>query len=200
MDTEELFSLITEAETLLQSVFITRGRDRMPPEDHETMNLSELNEVFGEAKSDLETFLSSYHNDPEAFIDTVNARILRGKALSAEGKLPSLRKLEITSPPTALNGMETSQRDFGLFIDWQLKAAEVTFPKGTPGFVKALDRLSRLTDEDIIKFREGGLTAEKALEWADFYKKAVFFTPSNPTAPGRAILMMTIADRLRALY
>lgn len=196
MEADELLDLIAKTETMLRAA---RGRDRMPPPDHDQREVSELVGMFEDAEPELEAFLESYHDRPDAFVAAIYARMKRGKEMAAAGELVSLRRLEVTSPPTMLDGEEVNQREFGRFIDWQGKEAGVVYDKGTPGFVKALDRCRRLTDEDIARFKARGLTPDKAMEWALFYKKAAFFTPNNPTAPGRAVLMLTIARRLRAL-
>jgi hypothetical protein len=71
--------------------------------------------------------------------------------------------------------------EFGAAIGW-----------GT-GNADALARAEELTAEELERI---GVTSDLASQWADFYDTITQLFPQNPSAPGRAFLMRTAADKL----
>jgi hypothetical protein len=85
-----------------------------------------------------------------------------------------------------------SLREFGEFIGWGKNGTD-----GKTGTQLALERLASITANDIQAFRAGGLTADMARAWANFYEFVHATSPGNPSAAGRQILMQAISEWLR---
>jgi len=82
--------------------------------------------------------------------------------------------------PSAPDGMTNTE--FGKFMEWGLVSD---------------DARAQIPTLDADRLRAGGLTAEKAQEWADFYDKIAAWDPYNKNAPGRHDLMEAAAKVLR---
>jgi hypothetical protein len=90
------------------------------------------------------------------------------------------------SLPLPPNGMTLPQ--VGTLIEWG--------SNHPTGYADAVNRISTLTPEDIIKFRDAGITSDYARSLADGYCNA---PQPNRTGPGRARLIYDIAKRLDEL-
>jgi hypothetical protein len=88
-----------------------------------------------------------------------------------------------------------TNQDFGDLIRWGKNQNG-----GMAASEKAsLERMKDITDAELRELHKRGITPSMAEEWARVYEDVHAKNPGNLTARGRAPLMQSIADRMRAL-
>jgi len=137
---------------------------------------------------------------------SLSAAISPGEQWAMQGSphrpiaLPQIRRtVPLDRPKPGMRGADPrslplppgmGNAEFGRLVGW-------THGRVDPGNVQQTMELIPTLPQRIDAMRKGGLTADMAKAWADFYHKEAFRVPGNPNAAARSIYMRAVEEALR---